>query len=145
MIKYYQELVNECIDLTDNMQLYKNMLLTLNTMKNKLKKIERRENAMLNTKKNLEKLLTNKNDEIQKLKEKLQIKNKQLFTLTSEVYDSLSTIIKITERNNYGNSKQKNRKIIEEAENLRKKIYDYKINDIFNGKNRTITTYHSNI
>ena len=40
MIKYYQELLNECIDLTENKQLYVNMLSTLETMKDKLKKLK---------------------------------------------------------------------------------------------------------
>lgn len=40
MIRYYQELLNECIDLTENKQLYKNMLSTLETMKDKLKKLK---------------------------------------------------------------------------------------------------------
>ena len=37
MIKYYQELLNECIDLTENKKLQKDMLSTLEIMKNKLK------------------------------------------------------------------------------------------------------------
>ena len=40
MIKYYQELLNECIDLTENKQLHKDMLSTLETMKDKLKKLK---------------------------------------------------------------------------------------------------------
>lgn len=40
MIKYYQELLNECIDLAENKQLYVNMLSTLETMKDKLKKLK---------------------------------------------------------------------------------------------------------
>lgn len=40
MIRYYQELLNECIDLTKNKQLYKNMLLTLKKMKDKLEQLK---------------------------------------------------------------------------------------------------------
>lgn len=40
MIKYYQELLNECIDLTQNNQLYVNMLSTLKIMKDKLKNLK---------------------------------------------------------------------------------------------------------
>ena len=40
MIKYYQELLNECIDLTENIQLYKSMLSILATMKDKLKSLK---------------------------------------------------------------------------------------------------------
>ena len=40
MIKYYQELLNECIDLSENKQLYKDMLSTLETMKDKLKQLK---------------------------------------------------------------------------------------------------------
>lgn len=36
MIKYYQELLNECIDLTDWKAKHKEMLFTLETMKNKM-------------------------------------------------------------------------------------------------------------
>ena len=41
MIKYYQELLNECIDLTENKKLQKDMLSTLDIMKNKLKGLRR--------------------------------------------------------------------------------------------------------
>lgn len=41
MIKYYQELLNECIDLTENKKLQKDMLSTLEIMKNKLKGLRR--------------------------------------------------------------------------------------------------------
>ena len=41
MIKYYQELLNECIDLTENKKLQKDMLSTLKIMKNKLKGLRR--------------------------------------------------------------------------------------------------------
>lgn len=34
MIQYYQELLNECIDLTNYKTLHKNMKLTLRKMKN---------------------------------------------------------------------------------------------------------------
>lgn len=40
MIKYYQELLNECIDLTENKNTLKTMLLTLETMKNKLNNLK---------------------------------------------------------------------------------------------------------
>ncbi len=40
MIKYYQELLNECIDLFENKQLYKDMLSTLATMKYKLNQLK---------------------------------------------------------------------------------------------------------
>lgn len=40
MIAYYQELLNECIDLTENKDLHKTMLLTLEIMKNKLKSLK---------------------------------------------------------------------------------------------------------
>lgn len=36
MIKYYQELLNECIDLAKNKRLQKEMLSTLKVMKNNL-------------------------------------------------------------------------------------------------------------
>lgn len=37
MIKYYQELLNECIDIAEWKEKHKEMLLTLEIMKNKLK------------------------------------------------------------------------------------------------------------
>lgn len=40
MIKYYQELLNECIDLSENKQLHKDMLSTLETMKDKLNQLK---------------------------------------------------------------------------------------------------------
>ena len=40
MIKYYQELLNECIDLSEKKQLHKDMLSTLETMKDKLKNLK---------------------------------------------------------------------------------------------------------
>lgn len=40
MIKYYQTLLNECIDLSENKEIYKSMLLTLETMKNKLNNLK---------------------------------------------------------------------------------------------------------
>ena len=39
MIKYYQELLNECIDLKIWKEKHKQMLSTLETMKNKLKSL----------------------------------------------------------------------------------------------------------
>ena len=40
MIKYYQELLNECIDLTENKQLHNDMLSVLETMKDKLNQLK---------------------------------------------------------------------------------------------------------
>lgn len=40
MIKYYQELLNECIDIVENKKSHKSMLLTLATMKYKLKNLK---------------------------------------------------------------------------------------------------------
>lgn len=40
MIRYYQELLNECIDLTENKRTHKSMLLTLETMKNKMQSLK---------------------------------------------------------------------------------------------------------
>lgn len=40
MIKYYQELLNECIDLTEHKNIYKSMLFTLATMKYKFKSLK---------------------------------------------------------------------------------------------------------
>lgn len=40
MITYYQELLNECIDIQAHKETYKNMLLTLETMKNNLKELK---------------------------------------------------------------------------------------------------------
>ena len=40
MIKYYQELLNECIDLTENKQLHSDMLSALETMKDKLNQLK---------------------------------------------------------------------------------------------------------
>ncbi len=40
MIKYYQELLNECIDLSEWIQKHQQMLSTLETMKYKLKKLK---------------------------------------------------------------------------------------------------------
>lgn len=43
MIERYQELLNECIDLTENKNIHKETLLTLETMKHKLSDLRRRE------------------------------------------------------------------------------------------------------
>ena len=40
MIKYFQTLLNECIDLQENKMMHKNMLLTLETMKNNLNELK---------------------------------------------------------------------------------------------------------
>lgn len=40
MIKKYQELLNECIDLSENKERLNKMLLTLETMKNKLAQLK---------------------------------------------------------------------------------------------------------
>lgn len=40
MIKYYQELLNECIDIKEAKENYKKMLLTLLKMKYRLKKLK---------------------------------------------------------------------------------------------------------
>ena len=40
MIKYYQELLNECINLNENKQIHKEMLSTLKTMKDKLNQLK---------------------------------------------------------------------------------------------------------
>ena len=40
MTKYYQELLNECIDLTENKRVHKHMLSTLATMKYKLRTLK---------------------------------------------------------------------------------------------------------
>lgn len=40
MVKYYQELLNECIDIAEWKEKHKVMLLTLAKMKNKLKELK---------------------------------------------------------------------------------------------------------
>ncbi len=40
MIRYYQELLNEFIDLTENKRTRKSMLFTLETMKNKMQSLK---------------------------------------------------------------------------------------------------------
>ena len=40
MIQYYQELLNECLDLKRGKELHKNMKSILNKMKNNLKKLK---------------------------------------------------------------------------------------------------------
>lgn len=40
MIKYYQELLNECIDLAEHKNIHKFMLLTLAEMQNKLNNLK---------------------------------------------------------------------------------------------------------
>lgn len=40
MIQYYQELLNECIDIAEAKTKYKNMLLTLLKMKYRLKRLK---------------------------------------------------------------------------------------------------------
>lgn len=40
MIKYYQELLNECIDIAECKKKHKKMLLTLETMKNKIQNLK---------------------------------------------------------------------------------------------------------
>lgn len=40
MIKYYQELLNECIDLTEDKKKHKNMVSTLEIMKDKLENLK---------------------------------------------------------------------------------------------------------
>ena len=40
MIKYYQELLNECMDLNQNKQIHKEMLSILETMKDKLNQLK---------------------------------------------------------------------------------------------------------
>ena len=42
MIRYYQELLNECIDISEWKEKHKKMMSTLQTMKNNIKLIERR-------------------------------------------------------------------------------------------------------
>ena len=119
MIIYYQELLNECIDITEHKNSYKNMLLTLAEMQNKLKNLK---GGMKMIGKHSEEALR-----IKQLEETVKLKEREIYDIKHSLADILFKIRTINESNDCGDPSVKKRKISELCTDTR---YELLIDDL---------------
>lgn len=123
MIEYYQELLNECIDIAEHKRTHKIMLLTLAEMQDKFK--NRKEDNIMRGKH------TEESIKIKQLEETIAAKDREIKDIKFSLADILLKIRTINESNDCGDPSVKRRKISELCTDTRYELLIDEIDEFY--------------